>query len=238
MEKTDSQNKFSVKKNNSQNDVQVPYIEKGMLNTEDRVSEILYGLIMALTFTCTLSLTKTDKTVVFDMLIGALGCNIAWGIVDAVMYLLTTLTDKQRQNTILNYVRKTKDTEKARQFITDSIPPVIMSVLQPDETEKIRKRLLNVPEPPKIKRLSSKEYLVAFEILLIVFLSTFPVAIPFIFINDLNIALRTSNSIAILMMFSCGWILGKYAGRNSFFTGIIMSLIGAVFVLITIALGG
>jgi VIT1/CCC1 family predicted Fe2+/Mn2+ transporter len=237
MEKTDPQKKSPEKKHSSQNNVKEPYTEKGLLNTQDRVSEILYGLIMALTFTCTLSITSSDKTV-DDMLIGALGCNIAWGFVDAVMYLLTTLTDKQRVNTILNYVQKSKDTVKARQFISDAIPSVIMSVIQPDEVEVIRKKLLNVPEPPDIIRLSSKDFLVAVEIFILVFLSTLPVAVPFIFISDLNIALRTSNLIALLMMFICGWVMGKYAGRNSFFTGILMSLIGVVFVLIAIALGG
>ncbi len=221
----------------SQDDLQEPYEEKDLLNTEDRVSEILYGLIMALTFTCTLSITKSDKTIVNDMLIGALGCNIAWGIVDAVMYLLTTLTDNVREATVFNFVQKTKDTEKARQFISDAIPSTIASVLQPDELEVIRKNSSKMP-PAEIKRLDSKNFVTAVEIFVLVFLSTLPVALPFIFISDLNIALRTSNSIAILMMFSCGWILGKYAGRKRFLMGIMMSLIGAIFVVITIALGG
>ncbi|MBX7041493.1 MAG: VIT1/CCC1 transporter family protein [Ignavibacteria bacterium] len=221
----------------NQDDLQEPYKERGLLNTEDRVSEILYGLIMALTFTCTLSITKSDKTIVNDMLIGALGCNIAWGIVDAVMYLLTTLTDNVREATVFNFVQKTKDTEKARQFISDAIPSTIASVLQPDELEVIRKNSSKMP-PAEIKRLDSKNFVTAVEIFVLVFLSTLPVALPFIFISDLNIALRTSNSIAILMMFSCGWILGKYAGRKRFLMGIMMSLIGAIFVVITIALGG
>jgi hypothetical protein len=38
-------------------------------------------------------------------------------------------------------------------------------------------------------------------------------------------------------MFFCGWNLGKYAGRKSFFTGITMSILGISLVLITIALG-
>ncbi len=237
MEKSEHQNRSSSGKHMSQDDLQEPYEEKDLLNTEDRVSEILYGLIMALTFTCTLSITKSDKTIVNDMLIGALGCNIAWGIVDAVMYLLTTLTDNVREATVFNFVQKTKDTEKARQFISDAIPSTIASVLQPDELEVIRKNSSKMP-PAEIKRLDSKNFVTAVEIFVLVFLSTLPVALPFIFISDLNIALRTSNSIAILMMFSCGWILGKYAGRKRFLMGIMMSLIGAIFVVITIALGG
>jgi len=215
-----------------------PVREKGWINTEDRISEILYGLITALTFTCSFSVTKSDETSVNDMLFGALSCNTAWGLIDAVMYLLMTKTDAERGYTIMDFVRRTKNTSEASQFITDALPPVIAGVLQPDEVEKIRQRISQLPEPAATTGQKLKDYRTAGGIFLLVFLSTFPVAVPFIFNGDLNKALRISNITAILMMFFCGWALGKYAGRNQFLTGIMMSLFGAVLVLITIALGG
>jgi hypothetical protein len=227
----------SILRNDPDNLIE-PLKEKGWMNTEDRISEILYGLIMALTFTSTISITKSDKTSVNDMLIGALSCNIAWGLIDAVMYLLMAKTDAERGFTILNFVRKTKDDGKARQFIVDALPPVIADAMQPEETENIRQRISRLPESRDSTAQRFKDYKIAIQIFFLVFLSTFLVAVPFIFIGDLEIALRASNIIAIVMMFCCGWGLGKYAGRNNFLTGIIMSLIGIVLVLITIALGG
>ena len=56
--------------------------------------------------------------------------------------------------------------------------------------------------------------------------------------RGVTIAGEYGNAIAILIMFLCGWGLGKYAGRNSFLTGITMSLFGIVLVLIAIVLGG
>ena len=50
-----------------------------ILDPMDRISEVLFGLIMALTFTCTLGVAAAE---VRTMLIGALGCNLAWGIID------------------------------------------------------------------------------------------------------------------------------------------------------------
>src|SRR5215813_15667698 len=84
-----------------------PKIGKRLLNPVDRISEILFGLIMALTFTCTISVAEADRTEVRDMLIGAIGCNIAWGLVDAIMFILMGLTEKGRGKIILNFVRKT-----------------------------------------------------------------------------------------------------------------------------------
>ena len=60
---------------------------KRLLDPIDRVSEVLFGLIMVLTFTGSLSVAESGREDVRTMLIGALGCNIAWGVIDAMLYL-------------------------------------------------------------------------------------------------------------------------------------------------------
>src|SRR3954466_11805623 len=118
-----------------------PTVEKRLLNPVDRISEVLFGLIMALTFTCTISVAEADRTEVRDMLVGAIGCNIAWGLVDAVMFILTMLAEKGHGRTILNFIRITSEEEKARIFIGDALPPIVTSVLQKEDLENIRKGL-------------------------------------------------------------------------------------------------
>ena len=118
-----------------------PAKEKRLLNPVDRISEILFGLIMALTFTCTISVAEADRSEVRDMLIAAIGCNIAWGIVDAVMFILTNLAEKGHGKSILMFVKKTKQSEKARQLIAETLPPVVASVLETQQLEDIRKAL-------------------------------------------------------------------------------------------------
>jgi hypothetical protein len=54
-----------------------PSIEKRLLDPVERISEIIFGLIMALTFTCTISVAQADRTEVRELLIAAIGCNIA-----------------------------------------------------------------------------------------------------------------------------------------------------------------
>ena len=216
----------------------VPIDKKGWIDVEDRIAEILFGLIMALTFTCTISIAESDEATVKEMLIGALGCNTAWGLVDAVLFILLAKTSEGRGYTILNFVRRSQEKDKAIEFIADSMPPVIADVLQPAEMEMIRQRILQLPESTVKKKRTFKNFKIAVGIFFLVFLSTFPVAAPFIFIDDVQTALRISNAIAILLLFFCGWGLAKYAGRNRLFVGIIMSLLGIALVLITIALGG
>jgi hypothetical protein len=223
---------------NTANNLPEPKIGKRLLSPVDRIAEIFFGLIMALTFTCTISVMESDRAVVKDMLIGAITCNVAWGFVDAIMYLLMSVTENGRNLTIFNFVRTTSSVDKAHLFIADALPPVIASTMEKHDIENIRRKLLQIPEPPTSSKLTFKDYKRAAGIFLLVFLSTFPIVVPFIFINNLQVALRTSNVIAILIMFSCGWIWGKYAGRSRIVMGMLTSLLGIVLVLITILLGG
>lgn len=62
-----------------------------VLDPIDRVLEVLAGIIMVLTFTSVLSVSHAGQADVRAMLIGSLGCNLAWGIIDAIMYLMNSL---------------------------------------------------------------------------------------------------------------------------------------------------
>ena len=82
---------------------------KRVLDPIDRVSEVLFGLIMVLTFTGSLSVAEAGRDDVRTMLIGALGCNLAWGIIDAMLYLMGCLAEKGQGLMIFLAVRKATD---------------------------------------------------------------------------------------------------------------------------------
>lgn len=222
-------------------DDQLPHAlrkEKRLLNPVDRISEILFGLIMALTFTCTMSVASTGRAEVKEMLIGAIGCNLAWGLVDAIMFILANLAEKGHGRIILNYVRKTKNTEKARELIADALPPVVSSVIEPENLERIREGLLKLPDAGLRVKVTAQDLKMALGIFLLVFFSTIPIALPFKFIDDVQRALRVSNSIAITLMFVGGWLLARYGGYNKWIMGFFMIFLGVILVALTIALGG
>jgi VIT1/CCC1 family predicted Fe2+/Mn2+ transporter len=211
---------------------------KPLLNTMDRVSEILFGIIMTLTFTCSIGIANAKNTEIRQLIIAAISCNIAWGLVDAIGYIVRTIVQQSRNRTILNSVLTTSDAEKARKDISDSLPPSIASVLEAEELEQIRKKLANLPESALQVRLTTRHLKKSVMIFLMMFISTFPIVIPFIFIRDTQLALRISNLIAIVLMFLCGWSLAKYVGSNKWLMSFGLTLVGIILVLITIALGG
>ena len=211
---------------------------KRVLDPIDRVSEILFGLIMVLTFTGSLSVAEAGREDVREMLIGALGCNVAWGIIDAMLYLMGILAEKGKGLITLRAVRRAADPGEAQRRIADALPPVVASILEPAELDTIRRRLMQLPEPPQHASLSKDDWLGSLGVFVLVFLSTFPVALPFIFMADAGPALRTSNAIAIVMLFALGHVFGRMTGRHPWLVGIAMVVLGSVLVGMTMALGG
>lgn len=208
------------------------------LDPIDRVSEVLFGLIMVLTFTGSLSVAEADRDEVRTMLIGALGCNLAWGIIDAILYLMGCLAARGGGLRTLHAVRSATDPGTAHRLIAGALPPVVASVLGPDELESLHQRLKRLPEPPGRARLNRDDWLGGVSVFLWVFLSTFPVVIPFIVMDSVQPAMRMSNGIAVVMLFITGFAFGRCAGRHPWLTGVSMFLLGMALVAMTIALGG
>jgi len=208
-----------------------------LLDPIERSSEVLFGLIMVLTFTGSFRVAGADHDDVNRILLAALGCNLAWGIIDAVMYLLAELSQRGHN---LQFVREVQaaDPENGRRLINDAMSPDLAKVLTEAEIEAIRQRFTQLPEPVKHARLNPSDYRAAVRVFLLVFLSTFPVVLPFLFISRAGLALRLSNLVAIIMLFLTGYAYGKYAGYRPLRVGFWMVVIGVAMVALTIALGG
>lgn len=211
---------------------------KRVLEPYDRVSEVLFGLIMVLTFTGSLSIAQAGREDIRAMLIGALGCNLAWGIIDGVLYLMNCLADQGKSLRILRAVRMALDPGKARNLLTSALPDFAASALQPAELETLWHRLKEQPEPQDRSRLSKQDWWGALAVFLLVFLSTLPVAVPFVVLTNATLALRVSNAIAVAMLFVAGSSFGRITGHRPWRMGVAMVILGLALVGITIALGG
>jgi VIT1/CCC1 family predicted Fe2+/Mn2+ transporter len=204
----------------------------------DRISEALFGLIMVLTFTGSLSAAESGHSEVRTMLIGSIGCNIAWGLIDAIFYLMARLSERAQGIGTLLAVRSAASAEVATRAIASAIGPVTASLLVPADLENMRRRIAAMPDPSAHPRLERADWLAALASFLWVFLCTFPVIIPFVFMQDAMRALRISNAIAIALLFVSGYAFGRTARMQPWLSGAAMVLVGVVLVAITIALGG
>ena len=119
-----------------------------VLSPVDRVSELLFGLFMALTFVGAVSVTGTGREEVREMFAAALGCNLAWGLVDAVMYLVRTVTDRGRSLTLVRAVRAAPDAEAGRRLIERALSRDVAGLVSPTEVEAMRGRIVALNSLP------------------------------------------------------------------------------------------
>ena len=211
---------------------------KRFLEPLDRVSEILFGLIIVLTFTCSFGFRRVEQGEVHAMLIGVIGCSLAWGVIDAVFYILGCLAEGGHNLLLLRQVRRTSDPGEARQIIANVMLPLIASRLHSDVYESLHRELRQLPEPPARPRLAKRDWLGALAVFLLAFGSIFPVVIPFAFMSEARLALRVSNSIAVVLLFLAGYGLGRYASDHPWRVGLAMVVLGVAMVGVAIALGG
>lgn len=209
-----------------------------ILDPMDRIAETLFGVIMALTFTCTLGVEIGDDIKVRTMLIAALGCNLAWGIIDAGVYLITRINSESRKAAGLRAMREAADSTAARHVLADSLHPLLASALTSDQLDAMRQKLRQLPELPGPSGLTRRDWLGALGMGLLCFLSTFPIAVPFLVIGEARLALRLSNAVAVAMLALCGYAFGYRSGVSPWLTALAMVAFGVAMVGVAIALGG
>ena len=98
--------------------------------------------------------------------------------------------------------------------------------------------MLDIPDVPSAPGLTRRDWLSALAVFLLVFLSTFPVVLPFLLFRNVQVAIRVSNLVAIAMLFAAGYLLARHGGYHPWRTGVSMVVLGVALVAITVGLGG
>jgi VIT1/CCC1 family predicted Fe2+/Mn2+ transporter len=211
--------------------------DRRALDPLERSEEVIFGLIMALTFTCSISVATSGQQEVREMLIGALGCNLAWGIVDGAMYVITSMVQRARELGLILAVRSVDDATAAR-LVQSRMSEALAAVADEEWLNRSVARLRAIPAPARRVMVTAADLRGAVAVLLVVLLATLPVAVPFMLIAEAEHALRVSNAVAIVMLFGAGAALARFGGLSRAWLGFAMVVLGSSLVGLTIALGG
>jgi uncharacterized membrane protein YjgN (DUF898 family) len=203
-----------------------------------RLSEVIFGVIMVLTFTCAISIVGATHEEINTTLWAALGCNTAWGIVDGLMFLMSTLYERGTKLQLLKSVRNAISKSEANTIFRDNLSGIINEVMTDQQVDEICEQLKQLPEPPHRAFFTSQDMINAVIVFFLVFLSTFPIVLPFVFIDDAQKALRVSNLIGLIIMFIAGYFIGKKTGHHPVLLGFLFAILGAAIVGLTMFLGG
>ena len=212
------------------------------LDPASTLGEILFGLIMTLTFTLSAGIIIQDegREGARQLLIAVLGCNIAWGIIDAALYLVSELFDRGRLRRLGKVVRQTHDKSAARALVAEELDPLLGNVLQPTESAALYARIADnvIASPQRHVKLTKDDWMGAFTSFWLVVITSAPAAIPFLLIDEPMRALRVSNAILLALLFVSGYLWARHTLSKPWLVGTIFLLCGLGLVFAAIALGG
>ena len=203
-----------------------------------RASEVIFGLLMAMSFIGSISVATDGREEVRTLLVAALGCNLAWGLVDAVMHLVARKTESRRNRALLQKLHGgVTDPAAGRALVADEMPAPLAASIGEEGLEQIRQRLAVHP-PVAVRGLTGRDVGDAIVVFFLVVLSTFPLVIPFMLTDDTARALLWSRLVALGMLFLAGAMLARYSSGNPWLNGLVMATVGALLMAAIMALGG
>jgi VIT family len=212
------------------------------LDPASSLGEIMFGLIMTLTFTLGAGIIIEDegKEGARDLLIALIGCNIAWGVIDAAMYLMTELFTRGKRRRVAEAVRSAADERGGVAVVANELDQYFEDVAGDAERQALYTRVAAKVRTADIKpnRLTGADFMGAFTSFWLVVIASLPAAIPFLIWDDARFALRVSNGILLLFLFFCGYNWARYTLGNPWTAGLIFLAGGFGLVAMAIALGG
>ena len=211
------------------------------LDPASRLGEILFGVIMVLTVTLAASLTAAEgREGVRQLLWTAIGCNIAWGIIDGIMYVMGCVTIRSGQARLVHSIQNSPDPTAKRELVREHLEERLNSVTDPEVREALYQSILANVKNVKVRRVSAtkEDFLGALACFWLVFFACLPAALPFLIFSSPDIALRVSNALMIAMLFLIGMQWGSYAHTNRLVAALAMAGLGLALVGIAILLGG
>lgn len=220
--------------------IKIAFFEK-YLDPSSRIAEILFGLIMVLSFTLTAGiLIKQTPNAARELLLATLGCNIAWGIIDGAFYIMNAILDHSQRNQTVLAIQKARDETSLLRIIGDRLDDTLLGFVKKDERQRLYQSIAKHAKEAKLEkvRLNKEDFMGALASCILVILATLPAIIPFLFLDNAYWALRLSNLLLILLLFFVGVTWAKYTQTNRWGTGLVFMVIGLCFVGLAIALGG
>ncbi|MDL2409206.1 VIT family protein [Rhizobium calliandrae] len=213
-----------------------------VIDPGDALGEVLFGLIMALTLTVGSRLIFAKEGLnVRELIVATIGCNVAWGIIDAVLFVVGTVFYKSRRLRLFRQIKAAKGESEALAALAREFPiedePLSPKAADADALYRSLVALAKRADPVSVA-LSRGDLLVVAAVFLLVSATSLPAVIPFLLIGSANLALRASNLLLIALLFMTGYAWASFSDAKPLHAGVTMTCLGLVLVGIAVALGG
>jgi hypothetical protein len=212
------------------------------LDPGEALGEALFGLIMALTFGVGARIvTAKDELDAHQLIAAAIGCNVAWGVIDATLYVLGSLFYRSQRARFFRALKSARSETEALAAIQDEFgledEPL---AIQPDDRTLLYASILALSSHSTLARvrIRPRDFLSALLVFALVSATALPGVIPFLLLKDSYLALRLSNVVLILLLFLVGYWWGHYTEARPWRVGATVMVLGLSMVFVAVALGG
>ena len=207
------------------------------------MGELLFGLIMTLTFTlgAGLVIEEEGREGAREMLVGILGCNLAWGIIDGVLYVLGQVFERGRLRRLVSRIRESGPGDEPRALVAGELDPMLAPLTSDAARQEFYSTMVHGAQTRELSanRLRREDLMGGVVAGLLVFACSFPAILPFALLDDPRLALRISNAILIGLLFYVGHRMAqRHTMAQPWLTGLVFALLGVFLVAIAIPLGG
>lgn len=212
------------------------------LDPSETLGEILFGLIMVLTITTGARIVATEEVLnTKHLVIAAVGCNAAWGVIDAVLYVLGSLLSQHRRVRLFRGLKAARSEVEAlaaiqEEFALEEEP----LAANPEDRARFYRSILAftaraTPTPAHLRR---SDIIAALIVFVLVSATALPGVLPFLLLRSPYLALRLSNAVLVVLLFLVGFSWARYTDVNPWRAGLTVLLLGLSMVCVAIALGG
>lgn len=205
-------------------------------------AEILYGAIIAMTFTSALrEIPDVLEFAVMNVVWAALFCCIAWGLADGFFYLWERQYIVRQENRIIASSRSEAGRKNAVALLGEQLDDSILRNVPRERRaelyESLSRFLAGAPDRGKVTPREAGTLVLG--TLVRSALAGLVIVAPFFFVDDLEPALYASNLLGILLLFAVGYTRALDRDIASrLVNGLGAAMIGVVIAGITIVLGG
>src|SRR5262249_40220283 len=212
------------------------------LDPGEDLGEVLGGFIMALTFTLGARLfAATGPLETHELVVAIIGCNVAWGVIDATLFVLNSLFYRSRHARFFQALKSVRNEAEALAAVEEEfgLEEEPLAVRNEDRARLYQALLaLSVHATPAWRGLRRQDFVAAAIVFLLVSATAVPGVIPLLLLADANFALHVSNWVLILLLFVVGYWWGRYTAAPPWRVGLTAMLLGVFMVGVAVALGG
>ena len=207
------------------------------LDPAESLGEILFGLIMVLTFTLGASVAGGWER---GLILAAVGCNVAWGIIDGALFVMSRVFERSRRGRLIRAIRHAPDAATALDAVRREMEPGLEGVTEPADRERLYRSVhaLVANGTPAPVRLRRDDWLGALAVFVLVTATALPAAAPFLVVADPHLALRVSNWLLVAILFVVGHRWARHTDAHPWVAGGAAMGLGVLRVGVAIARGG